>query len=65
METKELLVKNGYVNAGLSDVMRLWSEYSDSHAAGWLGLPEESEEAADDMIFDCVKPYIKTVFYHE
>ncbi len=54
---KAALFKNGYVNAGLSDACWLWSEYSDSYAAGWLGLPDTDEE-----IFECVKNYIRKTY---
>ena len=54
---KAALVNNGYANAGLSDAVFLWSDYSDTYAAGWLGLPDTEEE-----IFDCVKDYIRNPY---
>jgi hypothetical protein len=55
---KAILISKGFVNAGLNDSVWLWGEYSESYAAGWLGLPEDDEE-----IFDCIKRYIKTTHY--
>lgn len=53
---KKVLRDKGFINAGLVDAMCLWSEYSDSYAAGWLGLPDNDEE-----IYECIQPYIRTV----
>lgn len=55
---KAVLIAKGFINAGLNDAVWLWGEYSDSYAAGWLGLPDEDEE-----IYDCVKSYIRTTHY--
>jgi hypothetical protein len=56
---KAVLIKKGYINAGLNDAISLWSEYSDSYAAGWLGLPEDNEEE----IWNSIKDYIRTTHY--
>ena len=37
---QEVLLKNGYSSL-LEDCGNLWDDYSDSYAAGWLGLPED------------------------
>lgn len=55
---KSVLIANGFINAGLNDALGLWGEYSDSYAAGWLGLPDNDAE-----IFDCIKGYIKITHY--
>jgi hypothetical protein len=55
---KEVLIENGFINAGLNDAIWLWGEYSDSYCAGWLGLPDEKEE-----IYDCIKRYIVKTHY--
>jgi hypothetical protein len=55
---KSALVENGFVNAGLRDAIYLWGEYSESFAAGWLGLPDTSEE-----IYECVRHYITKTHY--
>lgn len=54
---KMILINKGFINAGLLDACYLWSNYSDSYAAGWLGLSEDDEE-----LFDCIKPYIVKTF---
>lgn len=56
---KNVLIQKGYINAGLSDALYLWSEYSESYAAGWLSLDTDD---TDDMIFDAIKCYIKKIF---
>lgn len=56
---KAVLIKKGYTNAGLNDAISLWGEYSDSYAAGWLGLPEDNEEE----IWNSIKDYIRTTHY--
>lgn len=40
---QEVLLNNGYSSL-LKDCGDLWEAYSDSYAAGWLGLPEDDEE---------------------
>jgi len=55
---KAVLIENGFINAGLNDAIWLWNEYSESYAAGWLGLPDE-----DEKIYDCIKSYIRTTHY--
>lgn len=55
---RNVLVKKGYINAGLNDAIHLWCEYSDSYAAGWLGLPDDEED-----IWNCIKDYIRTTHY--
>ena len=56
---KEVLIENGFENAGLSDAMGLWGQYSESYAAGWMGLPDEKKE-----IFECIKGYIVICFHY-
>lgn len=51
---KQALINNGFPDAGLDDALSLWSEYSDSYAAGWMGLPDDEQD-----IYDCVKRHIK------
>lgn len=50
---KEALHKHGWIKAGLNDAEHLWEEYSDTYAAGWLGLPKDHDE-----IYQCIKNYI-------
>jgi hypothetical protein len=50
---QRVLITNGYLNTGLNDALRLWSEYSDSYCAGWLVLPDNDED-----IFNSIKRYI-------
>lgn len=57
---KGVLIEKGFVNAGLNDAVRLWSGFSDSYAAGWLYLPEDTEE-----IFRCINPHITKTFKYE
>lgn len=38
-----VLLKNGY-DADLQSCASIWEDYSDSYAAGWLGLPESDDE---------------------
>lgn len=40
---KQVLLKNGY-DADLPSCANIWDEYSDSYAAGWLGLPKDDDE---------------------
>lgn len=52
---KQILIKKGFINAGLSDAANLWEQYSDSYCAGWIdGLDFYS----DEEIFEIVKIYI-------
>ena len=67
---QKALVKHGFVNAGLQDASWLWSEYSDSRAAGWLGGAHpndveyyDSEDEFLDDVFRCVQPFIKKYVY--
>lgn len=67
---KKALIKHGFLSAGLNDAVWLWSEYSDSLAAGWIGgsHPEDVEyfKCEDDFldeVFACVKPYIRKYVY--
>jgi|ERR1035437_3600756 hypothetical protein len=55
---KKVLISKGFINAGLNDSVWLWADYSESYAAGWLGLPDKDEE-----IYQCIKDYIKTTHY--
>ncbi len=57
---KRVLIKNGFINAGLNDACSLWGQYSDDLAAGWLGLPDE-----DDEIYECIEQYINVTHYFE
>ena len=52
---KVILIRKGFANAGLNDAVQLWGEYSDSYAAGWLGLHEDDED-----VYDSIKRYIRT-----
>lgn len=49
------LADRGY-EATPQQAVRLWERYSESFAAGWLGLPESDEE-----VFECVRPYFEPV----
>jgi hypothetical protein len=69
---QKALVKHGFINAGLNDAIHLWSEYSESYAAGWIGgcHPDDieyhnNENEFLDEVFKCVKPYIRKYVYPE
>lgn len=53
-------IVNAMAEAGFmctdTEAKELWEEYSDSFAAGWLGLPSTNEE-----IVGCVSPYFDPV----
>lgn len=51
---QQVCLKNGYA-ADLEDCAGIWSEYSDSYAAGWLGLDED-----DDDLWRTIKNYVET-----
>jgi len=40
---QKILLNNGYT-ASPKECERLWEDYSDSMAAGWMGLPEKDED---------------------
>lgn len=42
------------LHATFRECERLWQCYSDSMAAGWMKVPEKSED-----ILDCIEPYYK------
>ena len=48
---QRILLDKGY-EATLSDCERLWQLYSESMAAGWMGLPSK-----DDEVFRCIEEY--------
>ena len=48
-----ILADRGY-EATLDDCEKLWSKYSDSMAATWMMMDNDS----DDQVFDCVSFYI-------
>jgi len=50
---QRLLAENGY-SSDASDCDKLWREYSDSMAAGWLYLPE-----TDDELWSIIWPYVE------
>jgi hypothetical protein len=69
---KKTLIKHGFINAGLNDAVWLWSEYSESYAASWIGgcHPNDVDEFKNedeflDEVFKCVKPYIRKYVYPE
>ena len=54
----KVLQKKGFKSCGVGNAESLWMEYSDSYAAGFLGMEEEEEEE----VFECVRPYLyKTI----
>jgi hypothetical protein len=57
---RDILVKKGFINAGLNDAIGLWGEYSDSYCAGWLGLDEDDED-----VYNSIKRYIVTTNYFD
>lgn len=40
---QRVMLQNGY-ESDLRSVAGLWDDYSDTYAAGWIGLPENDEE---------------------
>ncbi len=44
----KILLDRGY-DSTLEDCARLWDEYSDSMAAGWMILPDTDEEVFDQI----------------
>lgn len=46
---QRVLQANGY-HADLDDCARLWDDYSDMYAAGWLGLPSDDDELLNTLI---------------
>jgi len=38
-----VILQNGY-EADYEDAANIWEDYSDSYAAGWLGLPDDDNE---------------------
>lgn len=49
---RDVVRAKGY-QCSLEQAKALWSEYSDSMAAGWLHLPDD-----DDELFGCISHYI-------
>jgi hypothetical protein len=42
-EMQRVLIANGY-EASRDDLIACWTDYSDSYAAGWMGLPSNDDE---------------------
>lgn len=42
----------GFYDVNLVDCEDMWSDYSDTLAAGWLGLPETDEEILRILVID-------------
>lgn len=49
------LANVGYF-ATLRQARRLWEEYSESYAAGWMGVPDQ-----DEHIVRCIEPFFMEV----
>ncbi len=49
----KVLAERGYEATEL-EAEELWEKYSDSMAAGWMGLPVEGAE-----VFSCIKVYFE------
>jgi hypothetical protein len=47
-----IIKKNGY-DISPYDAQMAWEDYSDSMAAGWMGLPESDAE-----VWDSIRPYL-------
>ena len=47
---RRILVSKGFINCSIGEAEGVWMQYSDSYAAGFLGMPDN-----DDELFDCVK----------
>lgn len=49
-----LVLKYHDYEATPDQAVRLWELYSESVAAGWLGLPRDNDE-----VFECIEPYFE------
>ena len=54
LERIQRILKERDYNATYEQCEQLWSAYSESMAAGWMGLPEDDEE-----VFEHISFYIK------
>lgn len=50
---QKVLMIYGY-EANLEDCADIWDEYSESYAAGWMGLPE-----SDSELWECIESEVE------
>lgn len=56
---QQVCEQNGY-EADLQACAYLWDEYSDSYAAGWLGMPESDDDLWSEIISQAMRlNYVK------
>lgn len=54
---RKVLSKYGYLTTAAADAFQIWTNVSESYAAGWMNLPED-----DFMLFTWMQPYFEPIF---